>query len=216
MATGVDMISNKALQEHWLRRFVAIVIDAVVVLIPVAILSLFLPPLSLLGWGFGLWQILFLLYCVALESFDGATFGKQLMKLKVVSLERPLDITAVLIRNISKIFIPLLFIDWIVGFATMGDPRQKYTDRLGGTTVKRTDPGGYAEEQFLHMRYVKPAPVHRYEPQVPSRPAEAAKPETEKEKVEAPPVPVFCQFCGARLEEFEAGKKKCPSCGAVF
>ena len=39
------------------------------------------------------------------------------------------------IRNISKIFWPFLILDWLIGIATAGDKRQKYTDRIAGTTV---------------------------------------------------------------------------------
>jgi len=40
------------------------------------------------------------------------------------------------IRNISKIYWLFLLLDWIIGIATPGpDRRQKYTDRMAGTTV---------------------------------------------------------------------------------
>jgi uncharacterized RDD family membrane protein YckC len=43
------------------------------------------------------------------------------------------------IRNISKIYWLLLLLDWIVALVTPGaDRRQKYTDRIAGTTVVQT------------------------------------------------------------------------------
>ena len=42
------------------------------------------------------------------------------------------------IRNITKILSFLIIIDWLVGIVTEGDKRQKFTDRMAGTTVVST------------------------------------------------------------------------------
>jgi uncharacterized RDD family membrane protein YckC len=40
------------------------------------------------------------------------------------------------IRNITKVYGLFLFLDWLVAVITPGaDKRQKYTDRIAGTTV---------------------------------------------------------------------------------
>jgi hypothetical protein len=39
------------------------------------------------------------------------------------------------IRNISKVYWVLLILDVVGGFFTVGDPRQKYSDRIARTTV---------------------------------------------------------------------------------
>jgi hypothetical protein len=42
----------------------------------------------------------------------------------------------VLMRNLSKIFWIIFLIDFLIGIATPGpDPRQRYFDRMAGTTV---------------------------------------------------------------------------------
>jgi uncharacterized RDD family membrane protein YckC len=42
------------------------------------------------------------------------------------------------VRNISKIFPLLLFLDWLIAIVTPGDDRrQKLTDRWAGTTVNQ-------------------------------------------------------------------------------
>ncbi len=41
------------------------------------------------------------------------------------------------IRNISKIHPLFLLLDWLIGIATPGDRRQKYSDRMAGTVVFR-------------------------------------------------------------------------------
>jgi hypothetical protein len=45
------------------------------------------------------------------------------------------DFSKAFIRNISKIYGLLLFLDWLLGIVTPGNKGQKYTDRIAGTTV---------------------------------------------------------------------------------
>jgi uncharacterized RDD family membrane protein YckC len=54
----------------------------------------------------------------------------QLVKGGRISLDKSF------IRNISKIFPLFLFLDWLIAVVTAGtDRRQKYSDRIAGTTV---------------------------------------------------------------------------------
>jgi len=137
MVTGFDYLGrDKTLQEHWLRRFAAIVIDAVIIYVPMGIIG------SILGWGiFGLvWftidSVLFFLYCALFDYAIGGTVGKMLLGLKAVSISGKLDVAQAVMRNISKIFGLLLLIDWVVGMAIdTKDPRQKWTDQLVNTSV---------------------------------------------------------------------------------
>lgn len=71
------------------------------------------------------------------SSTSAATLGKRVIGLKVQMLDgTKAPSNKVLMRNISKIFWPIFLIDFIVGIATPGpDPRQRYFDRLAGTTV---------------------------------------------------------------------------------
>ena len=135
MVTGFDYLGrDKALQEHWLRRFVAIVIDALLIYVPLSILfrlfgSSFLFPFFLTGG-------LFFLYCAFFDAAIGGTLGKMLLGLKAVSTRGNLTMAQAFMRNISKIFAPFLLIDWIVGMAVdTSDPRQKWTDQIAGTSV---------------------------------------------------------------------------------
>ena len=82
--------------------------------------------------------IIEVLYFVFLEvSWDGATIGKKIMGLKVqMTNGSKVTFDKSLIRNISKIFWIFLILDWLLGVLSPGsDPRQKYTDRIAGTTV---------------------------------------------------------------------------------
>lgn len=74
-----------------------------------------------------------------MESTRGATFGKQIMNLKVTTTDgKTPTFTLALIRNVSKVYWLLWLLDAIIGMATVGDPHQKYTDRIAGTTVVST------------------------------------------------------------------------------
>jgi len=137
MVTGFDYLSrDKALQEHWLRRFVAVLIDWIVIWLPV---SIFMNILGFLWHGFvviSVESVLFFLYCALFDYVIGGTVGKMLLKLKAVSVTGKMDSAQALLRNVSKVFAPVLLIDWILGMATdTGDPRQKFTDHLARTSV---------------------------------------------------------------------------------
>ncbi len=151
MVKALDLIgSNNQLQNHWVRRIVASIIDAIIVnviwmviALMLAIASIFIPGGLLLMPLFP--GILWLLYSAILEGMSGATLGKRFLNLQVVATEGPMDFIKALIRNASKIYGLLLIVDWLAGFITEGDPRQRYLDRIANTTVIRTD----TQEIFL-------------------------------------------------------------------
>jgi uncharacterized RDD family membrane protein YckC len=137
--------------NHWLLRLVAFIIDSIIIGI-VAGIIFFLVIASLLfsggwwffGWGWGFYLgfpfllgILELLYFVFMDAYYGATLGKKVLGLQVQMVNgSKVTFDKAFIRNISKIFWLFLLLDWILGVATPGhDQRQKYTDRIAGTTV---------------------------------------------------------------------------------
>ncbi len=167
MVTGFDIIgSNKALQEHWIKRLIASIVDFIIVLIPLWIVHsiLFWAVFAGWGWWFGwFWWMfdgLFLfLYFLVLEIAMHSSIGKKIMNLQVVTTTgQPLGVGAIVIRNLFKILYPLLWLDVILGLFTQGDPRQKFMDRIANTTVVRTDAQAYVEEQFRQMQMVPPHP----------------------------------------------------------
>jgi len=83
--------------------------------------------------------VIFFLYAAFLEATRGATFGKMIMNLKVITTSGGIaTLDRTLIRDISKIYRLLWLLDIIIGMATVGDPHQKYSDRIAGTTVVST------------------------------------------------------------------------------
>jgi uncharacterized RDD family membrane protein YckC len=81
--------------------------------------------------------ILEILYFVFMEVSYGATLGKKVLGLQVQMVNgSKVTFDKAFIRNISKIYWLFLLIDWILAIAIAGhDQRQKYTDRIAGTTV---------------------------------------------------------------------------------
>ncbi len=143
MVTGFDYLSkDQALQSHWVKRFVAIIIDSLIIWLPLLIIFSIA--------GLGLWfpslifGVLLFVYCALFESAVGGTLGKILMHLKAVSVTGKLNSSQALMRNISKIFPLFLLLDWIIGMLTdTNDPRQKWLDQIAKTSVISTDqPGG--------------------------------------------------------------------------
>lgn len=135
MPTGFDYLGqDKLLQEHWLRRFVAIVIDSVFVYIPILVLT------SLVGWHYvNAWLlsgIALFLYSSLFDAAVGGTIGKMIVHLKTVPIMSRLTMTRSLMRNVTKVFGLLLLLDWVIGMAVeTRDPRQKWTDQVAHTSV---------------------------------------------------------------------------------
>jgi len=139
--------TDRALQDHWLRRLIAGIIDWVIILIITQIILglAAIPALVLgivpafIGASSLLQGLLFFLYAWFMEFSNGATLGKMIMNLKVATLQGNLPSPdKVLLINISKINPVLWLVDTLIGMALPGDPHQKYSDRWMGTTVVST------------------------------------------------------------------------------
>jgi uncharacterized RDD family membrane protein YckC len=135
MVTGFDYLAqDKALQEHWVRRAVAIVIDSIIIFLPISVLFQVLGMMWYYPWW---WFGIFLfLYAAFFDSAIGGTVGKMLMGLKAVPITGQMTTSQVFIRNVTKVFAPVLLLDWIIGMAIdTKDPRQKWTDTIARTSV---------------------------------------------------------------------------------
>jgi uncharacterized RDD family membrane protein YckC len=132
---------------HWILRFIAFVIDSIIILIPTYIIWFFIT-VAIVFTGFflvyGFWLIYFflfgiieVLYFTILDVAWGGTVGKRLLGFQVQTTSGgKVDFGKALIRNISKIYWIFLVLDWLIAIVTPGnDRRQKYTDRIAGTTV---------------------------------------------------------------------------------
>jgi len=129
------------MQNLWGKRFTALIIDAFVISLIIWILSALIYPLIGLVGGFGIlnyWPILAVLiitgYFTYLEGNYNTTFGKTLMKIRVVSDKDKLNYQKAFIRNLSKILWIPLIIDFIAGYAA-GGSKIRYLDKIAGTDV---------------------------------------------------------------------------------
>lgn len=157
--TGFEGIQrDRQLQSLWINRFIAYIIDSIIVWIAISLIAVVVAmPILLIDvftrgfrpefwapWSafLGLMSIISLFYFALLESSRGATIGKGLMGLKVTTMggERP-TLDKALLRNLSKLHWALLLLDLLIGLGTPGDPNQKFSDRYVGTLVIRSTAG---------------------------------------------------------------------------
>ncbi|MGI0149580.1 MAG: RDD family protein [Thermoplasmata archaeon] len=239
MPSALELISrNPALQEHWIRRLLAFIIDGIIIILVFLVIAI---PLAFLGWAwwlsFSFGGLIFFVYSMLLEAMFGGTIGKKLFALRVVAIDRNLDFVHALVRNLSKIFPLILLVDLIVGAAMQGDPRQRLFDRLARTTVTRVDQGAYMEEQFRMMQHAMPYPMTM--PPAPTSQAPPPAPGTQAAPAPGAwpgqaPTPSswpqhqwddqgrlvkemkFCTACGGQLVARGDGKLTCVRCGAVY
>jgi uncharacterized RDD family membrane protein YckC len=157
--TGFELLrDDKNVQNHWARRVIAFVIDAVIVSVALAIIAVVVSIPFLIGlnfafttsgafpawwnawWGVwlgGLIPLVVFLYFFLAEGLYGRTLGKEIMGLRVERVDgKPMDLRNSFVRNISKIYWVLLLIDVAVGLGTHGEMTQKWSDRYIGTKVE--------------------------------------------------------------------------------
>lgn len=132
------ILSESSLQQHWIKRVIALLIDSIIVSIATAILSLTIDVSGVFNWlalPFVI-GLIYVLYFTITESIYGYTLGKRLVNLKVVKAngKKP-NLESTFIRNISKIHFIVLLLDTIAGFFTSKDSHQRYVDQIANTTV---------------------------------------------------------------------------------
>ena len=146
--SGIDALTrDQKAQEYWVERLIALVVDYIIVYVVLGIITAVIAIPALLTGGtaffgvvFGsvafLWGIVFVLYNSMMEVSSGASIGKKLFKLKVVSKRgsAPTFVEA-FVRNLSKVYWLLLLLDVIVGLAISHGYQQKYSDHYMGTKV---------------------------------------------------------------------------------
>lgn len=136
MVTGFDLLGhNRTFQVHWAKRVAGFVID---------LLFIFSPTWTFLylggeraAWVYAIFGGLFLFaYSTACEAVVRRTAGKYLVGLEVRSLRGPMTFGQAAVRNFPKLFWFLFpFLDTLAGLVVEGDPRQRWSDKVLGTTV---------------------------------------------------------------------------------
>jgi len=132
------IMSESSLQQHWVKRIIAIVIDSIIVGIATAIMGLLTNLAEIFNWlSFPLIMgLIYVLYFTIAESTYGYTIGKKIVNLRVVKADgKKPSLESAFIRNISKIHFLFLILDTIGGFFTSEDHHQKYIDQIAHTTI---------------------------------------------------------------------------------
>jgi len=136
MVTGFDLLGhNRTFQIHWVKRLLAFGIDLAGVFAP---LWSFLYTQGVRSpWVYGvLGGIVLYAYSTVAEGIFRSTAGKFIVGLEVRSLRGPMTLGKAAVRNVPKLFwfvFPLL--DTLAGLVVEGDPRQRWSDKVLGTTV---------------------------------------------------------------------------------
>ena len=139
MVTGFDLIGhNRTYQIHMAKRVAAYVIDLLFVFAPLWSLLYFNGERA--AWVYGVMGGMALYaYSVAGESIFRTTCGKFIVGLEVRPVRGPMTFGKAAVRNIPKLFWFIFpFLDTIAGMLVDGDPRQRWSDHVLGTTVAQT------------------------------------------------------------------------------
>ena len=123
------------------RRFVAVLIDGVLMFAVAFVLSLIFggaggEGFSLSGAPAFLWFLIGVAYFILMEAYVGATVGKLALGMRVVKLDgSPCDLTASLVRNLLRIVDGLF--GYLVGAILVwtSEKRQRLGDRVANTVV---------------------------------------------------------------------------------
>ena len=216
MPSAMDLIStDKDLKEHWMKRFIAIIIDYVIVSIPLFIMSILMLslPFSIIVGSQG---IIFFLYFMITELFMGASIGKRMMNLKIIALTGELNVGKVVIRNISKVASVFLLVDFLIGFFTEGDPKQKFTDRYAGTTVVLSNaPFDASRAIYQNQQNLYASPPPQQYPQQDS-PIYQQPPPPPHQAPPAPEQAKLCTSCQGTLTMTGDGRHQCIRCGKIY
>jgi uncharacterized RDD family membrane protein YckC len=132
------ILSESALQRHWVKRVIAILVDSIIVGLATGILGLLTDISRIFNWlslPFVM-GLMYVLYFTVIESLYGYTMGKKLVDLKVTAAngKKP-DLKSAFIRNVSKIHFLILLLDTLGGFFMSKDAHQRYIDQIANTTV---------------------------------------------------------------------------------
>jgi hypothetical protein len=145
MVSGFDILgNNRTLQVHWAKRVAAFLLDCLAVLAPVSIVLFLLGERRVVAYGVAS-GIAFWAYATVAEAVARKTLGKTVAGLEVRSVSGPMTLAKAAVRNVPKLFWYLFpILDTVAGLLMQGDPRQRFSDRILGTTV--------AQSSLIHVR----------------------------------------------------------------
>jgi len=202
MVTGFDLLSHDGrLRRHWQKRAAAFIIDAISIFIPLLIILWFAGVDDIIQIGI-LSSMLFYIISLTEEATMKGTVGKYAMGLRVKAIRPGIFSMKVVIRNVNRLLWFILPpLDFTLGMATKGDPRQRMLDRLAGTTVIVLAETDWHEG---HMR--------KFEKQ--DKPSEEDT-ASEEEPTERSAKDDLCHECSGPLIQLADENYQCRKCGLI-
>ncbi len=130
------------MQNLWGKRFAALLIDFLIIMIIIWVFSAIVYPLianvniyEILNYWLIVTALFIIGYFTYFEGKYSTTPGKNVMKIEVIADDGEMDYQKALIRNLSKILWVPLIVDIIIGYAA-GNSKLRYLDKVAGTDVK--------------------------------------------------------------------------------
>lgn len=146
MVNGIDLLGrNRTFQIHWAKRVVAFLLDLALVFAPLwtVLYSAGERRPEVYGVLGGVWLYA---YSVVGEAIFRRTLGKLIAGLEVRALRGSMTFAKAAVRNVPKLFwFAFPFLDTLAGLLVEGDPRQRWSDKVLGTTV--------AQSHLVHVRF---------------------------------------------------------------
>ena len=196
MVSGFEIWGHDAnLRRHWKLRFLAFAYDMAITIMPTVIV-LHLQGVEDMEF-YGIYSsFVFFLASAITESGMGASPGKLLFGFRVHAVNGHNLPFKAFGRNLNRLFWFLLPpIDWAVGMAMRGDPRQRLLDRLAGTKVV------HSEESDRHKEHLE---------------AMASEDGSDTEAIEdTGPPEDRCRECQGKLILLPDEKLQCQDCGLI-
>ena len=125
----------------WWERFVAWLIDAVIIGVVVGILGLFVSLSWWSGWPswipfFNFNGVALFLYWLFMDGAYGQSFGKMIMRIKVTRLDgSEIGMGNAALESFGKAFFPILVLDCLLGWFLYPKRRQRVFNYLSKTIV---------------------------------------------------------------------------------
>ena len=135
-ACGTPTRNSELILASWGERFVAFLIDSILV---GAVVGIFVWPrhwtsIDVPFLDLGINNMFLFLYWAYLEGTTGQSLGKKVMKIKVVEVNgHPIDVSKSIYQAIGKAF--LIPIDVILGWIMYPDNQQRLFNHLSDTIV---------------------------------------------------------------------------------
>ncbi len=147
-SSGSDLSGVKL--AFWGERFVAWLIDAILVTIVMVIISMFVGLLSffsgfsftaivnVFNWFpfFGINGVVIFFYWMFMEAANGQSIGKMALRIKVTRLNgSPISLWQAALESIGKAFLPVLVLDCLIGWLLYPKRRQRIFNYISETIV---------------------------------------------------------------------------------